>query len=81
MSAQLTFLNINLSFGNLELLGQVFCQVAVGFAVNRRRGNGDFQLFTVQADDLIPAGFGLNIQPQNQIITITFYRIVSYDIV
>ncbi|MNT11386.1 hypothetical protein D3C72_1462630 [compost metagenome] len=61
MPPQFAFLYGDVAFRHFELLGEKLDQMSVGLAVYRRGGNGDFKFVAMQTDNLVAAGFRLNI--------------------
>ena len=74
MAAQLALFNTDLTFGDFKLFGEKFHQVRIRLTVNRRGGDGDFQFVAMQTDQAVTAGFGLDNQPQNQVVRLPVNR-------
>ncbi len=53
-------------FADAELAGDKTEQMLVGFTVDRRRLNPEFQPVAMQTNPLVFAGFGLNMEVQRQ---------------
>jgi len=61
-------LDKDIALGRLKLLRQKLTQVSIGLAVDGRGGNGHLKLVAVGTNNLVPTGFRLNIEPDDEVV-------------